>query len=87
MGDLIGFQGSLNKSAAFKWDEYDFAWKSERRYHDFLPGNADNNSCQYPDMYDEAGDFLGNITTDFHHCKISEFDQVGFFKMTLERWR
>jgi alpha-1,3-glucan synthase len=76
MGDLIGFKGSLNETAAFQWDEYDFAWKSDRRYHDFQPGNTDNTSCVYPTMYNEEGSFLANITDDFHHCKESEFDQV-----------
>lgn len=76
MGDLVGFEESLNATAPFLWDEYDFVWKSDRRYHDFQLGNSVNTSCQYPAMYGEDGLFLGNITDDFHECRESEFDQV-----------
>jgi alpha-1,3-glucan synthase len=78
MGDLIGFEGFLNVSAPFRWDEHNAVWKSDRRYHDFKFGNSINNSCQYPPMYSEKGIFLGNITDDLHTCRESDFDQVSF---------
>lgn len=77
MGDLVGFQGHLNQSAPFTWKEYDYVWKTDRRYHDFQPGNAENASCQYPRMYEENGLLIGNdITEEMDGCRESEFDQV-----------
>ncbi|TAQ86379.1 hypothetical protein B7494_g5306 [Chlorociboria aeruginascens] len=82
MGDLIGFQGYLNASTPFNWNEYDFAWKSDRRYHDFQPGNAMNSSCKYPRMWGEDGYPVdSNITQhQMNGCKASEFDQYGDIK-------
>jgi alpha-1,3-glucan synthase len=85
MGDLVGFRESLNASAPFLWDEYDTVWKSDRRYHDFQPGNSVKTSCQYPTMYGEDGLFLGNITDDFHQCRDSEFDQVRSLRNAREK--
>lgn len=82
MGDLIGFQKSMNVSAAFNWDEYDFAWKGDRQYHDFHPGNDHDPECKYPPMYEESGLLVGpDIYQHLHHgCKDSDFDQYGDMK-------
>ena len=75
MGDLIGFEGYLNTSTPFSWDEHNYAWKINRRYFDFQPGDDVNSSCTYPRMWGDDGYQLSNIT-DFYGCRVSEFDQV-----------
>jgi alpha-1,3-glucan synthase len=77
MGDLIGFDGYVNASAPFNWDEYDYIWKTDRRYHDFQPGNTRNYSCQYPPIWDQDGYPIGeDIKEQMHGCRESEFDAV-----------
>ncbi len=77
MGDLLAFDGSVNASAGFKWDEYDFVWKTDRRYHDFHPGNTRNSSCDYPAIWNQDGFPIGdNIKDHMHGCRDSEFDSV-----------
>jgi len=79
LGDLVGFQGFLNQTAPFNWHEYDYVWKTNRRYHDFQPGNAENIFCQYPRMYEESGLLIGtDIIENMDGCRESEFDQVLF---------
>lgn len=75
MGDLLAFKQYENASAPFDWQEYDYMWKSDRRYIDFLPSDAQNSSCQFPTFYGEDGSTLSNIT-DLTGCRASEFDQV-----------
>lgn len=55
MGDLIAFEGYLNASTPFDFDEHNFVWKTERRYFDFQPGNSANDSCNTPTFYYDAG--------------------------------
>lgn len=77
MGDLIGFEGYMNASAPFHWEEYNFEWKSDRRYTDFTPGNDYNSSCEYPPMWGEDGWPLdSSITQNMEGCRASEFDSV-----------
>jgi len=77
MGDLLAFKGYVNASAPFNWGEYDYIWKSDRRYHDFQPSNDYNTSCQYPRLWEQNGYLVGNdITSKMHGCMESEFDQV-----------
>ena len=78
MGDLIAFEGFVNASTPFNWDEHDYMWKSDRRYHDFQPDNSKNVSCQYPRLWGEDGYELGaDITQYMHGCRMGEFDQVS----------
>ena len=77
MRDLVGFQRFLNQTAPFSWHEHDYVWKTDRRYHDFQPGNAENTSRQYPRMYEESGLLIGtDVTENMDGCRESEFDQV-----------
>ena len=79
MGNLLGFQGWVNATTLtpFNWHEYDYIWKSERRYHDFHPGNSDNSSCEYPRMWGQDGfPLTKNIIDQMDGCKESEFDLV-----------
>lgn len=73
MGDLIGFEGSLNATAPFIWNEYDAVWKYGRTYVDFLPGN-EVVDCTYPRMWDDNG---WPLTLNQTTCRDSEFDQYG----------
>jgi alpha-1,3-glucan synthase len=87
MGDLIGFQGFLNTSAPINPNEYDFVWKSDRRYWDFQLGNQIDDPCpwEYPRFWDDLGDGLTNTTLGAS-CRNSEFDQVhcvSFFLLEL----
>lgn len=75
LGDLIGFNGFLNTSAAFNPYEYDFVWKTSRRYHDFQPGNEWSDECEYPRFWDDLGTGLTE-TPLVCGCRDSEFDQV-----------
>ncbi|KAJ6102430.1 hypothetical protein N7486_004857, partial [Penicillium sp. IBT 16267x] len=78
MGDLIGFQGFLNKSAPINPNEYDYVWKYDRRYWDFQPGNEVESEClwEYPRFWDDDGTGLTNTTLG-PSCRNSEFDQYG----------
>lgn len=76
MGDLIGFQGYLNTSTPFSPYEHNFVWKSDRRYHDFQPGNDWLDKCDYPRFWDDLGTGLAK-TTLVEGCRDSEFDQYG----------
>ncbi|KAL8997767.1 MAG: hypothetical protein Q9169_003016 [Polycauliona sp. 2 TL-2023] len=76
MGNLFSMEGYVNKSAEFSWQEHNFIWKSERRYHDFAPGNGFNASCEYPRMWGQDGYPVGpDILSQQNGCKDSEFDQ------------
>lgn len=73
MGNLLGFKGTMNKTAAFQWDEYDYEWMSDRRYVDFVPGDQVID-CTYPRMWNDDG-WLYNTTQTT--CRDSEFDLYG----------
>lgn len=77
MGDLIGFQGYLNRSAPINPSEYDYVWKYDRQYWDFKPGNEIESQCpwEYPRFWDDDGTGL-TTTTLGASCRDSEFDQV-----------
>ena len=80
LGDLIGFEGSLNVSSALNYDEYDAMWKTSRRYHDFSFNNVEQEKCEtpYPRFWDDFGEPVSmNGTENFIGCKDSEFDQYG----------
>lgn len=78
MGDLIGFNGFLNVSAPLNTHEYDYIWKTSRRYHDFQPGNEWLEECKwdYPRFWDDYGRGLTKTSLNTG-CKDSEFDQVN----------
>ena len=50
LGDLIGFEGYLNVSTPFAFEEHNALWKGSRRYHDFDIGNTELVECDvtYP---------------------------------------
>jgi alpha-1,3-glucan synthase len=77
MGDLIAFDGFVNATTPFNWQEYDYLWKTETRYHDFQPSNDRNTSCQYPRIWGQDGfPLTQDILDQMDGCKDSEFDQV-----------
>lgn len=82
MGDLIGFQGHLNESTPFSWNEYDYVWKNERRYFDFQPGDSVNESCVYPRFWDDDGYFLADVYVNETGCRDSEFSLYGDLEST-----
>ncbi|KAK9425223.1 hypothetical protein SUNI508_13206 [Seiridium unicorne] len=77
MGDLLGFQGHQNETTPFSWDEYDYVWKSERRYFDFEPGYAVNESCVYPRFWDDDGYPMTYMLANETRCRDSEFSFYG----------
>jgi alpha-1,3-glucan synthase len=82
MGDLIGFKGHLNESTPFNWGEYDYVWKSERRYLDFEPGDGVNESCVYPRFWDDDGYPMTSVYADENGCRESEFSLYGDLEST-----
>ncbi|KAI4117714.1 MAG: hypothetical protein LQ345_002108 [Seirophora villosa] len=83
MGNLMSMEGYLNASAEFSWQEHDYFWKGERRYHDFVPGNEHNASCKYPRMWGQDGYRIPpDITAQQNGCRDSEFDMYGDIKGT-----
>ena len=77
MGDLIGFENYLNTSTPFNRKEHNAVWKSDRRYHDFAPGNDELPLCDYPRFYDDNGLQVNNLSSKLTGCRDSEFDQYG----------
>ena len=79
MGNLLSFEGYVNSSTPFSWQEHNFIWKHhDRRYHDFAPGNDYNASCEYPRMWNQDGYPIGpEILSQQKGCKDSEYDQVS----------
>lgn len=73
LADLIAFKESLNSTAAFRWGEYDYEWKYDRRYVDFEPG-SDVIDCDYPRMWTNDG---WPMTINQTTCRDSEFDLYG----------
>ncbi|KAL9588903.1 MAG: hypothetical protein Q9203_002289 [Teloschistes exilis] len=83
MGNLLAFEGYVNASTPFSWQEHNFLWKNDRRYHDFAPGNEFNASCEYPRMWNQDGYPVGpEIISQQNGCKSSEYDQYGDIKGT-----
>ncbi|KAI1850190.1 hypothetical protein JX265_013469 [Neoarthrinium moseri] len=96
MGDLLGFKGHLNETTPFNWDEYDYVWKTDRRYLDFQPGNAVNESCVYPRFWDDYGYPLTSVYANETRCRDSEFSmyvyetqlsKYGSVQDRLREWR
>ncbi|KAI4941950.1 hypothetical protein J4E91_010500 [Alternaria rosae] len=81
MGDLIGFDGFLNETAPFRPEEHKVQWKSNRQYLDFSFGNKYNDTCTYPNFWNESGQpVLKDSDETFSRlvgCYDSEFDQYG----------
>ncbi|KPI40742.1 Cell wall alpha-1,3-glucan synthase mok11 [Cyphellophora attinorum] len=84
MGDLLAYgDGYTNTTAEFRFQEYDYIWKGDTRYHDFQPGNDVNESCQYPRIWEQNGYLeADNVTEKFRGCRASEFDMYGDIKGT-----
>ncbi|KAH8691393.1 alpha-1,3-glucan synthase Ags2 [Talaromyces proteolyticus] len=78
MGDLLGFDGYLNSSAPFSFQEYQVQYKTSRKYIDFAYSNTFNESCIYPRFYNETGYPVdSSVYGQFHGCYESDFDQFG----------
>lgn len=78
MSDLIGFEGYLNGTAPFKWDEHNAVYKTGRRYWDFDVSNDQNDDCNVPKFWNKDATMVGsNVTDNFKTCKKSEFDLVS----------
>ncbi|KAI9745457.1 MAG: hypothetical protein M1818_000991 [Claussenomyces sp. TS43310] len=80
LGDLIGFDGYLNASTPFTYQEHDALWKSDRRYWDFDVENEWQDACDvdYPRFWGDTGEMVGrNVTDLMTGCMKSDFDQYG----------
>ncbi|KAJ5363053.1 3-isopropylmalate dehydratase [Penicillium brevicompactum] len=78
MGDLIGFEGYMNKTTPFLIKEHKAAWKSGRHYVDFEFGNEYNETCNYPRFWNETGYPVDDYVYDeLRGCYDSDFDQYG----------
>ena len=80
LGDLIGFEGSLNISSPISFSEHNALWKTTRRYHDFTFNNRELDKCDvpYPRFWDDFGlPVTKNGTEHLIGCRDSEFDQYG----------
>lgn len=78
MGDLLSFEGYLNTTAPFAWQEHSAIYKTDRRYHDFDLVNDQREECAYPRSWTDAGEMYGrNVTDNFDGCLASDFDQYG----------
>lgn len=76
MGDLLGFEGYLNTTTPFSFNEHNAVWKSSRRYWDFHLGD-DSVQCTYPKFWDEDGvPIKTDVTSQMTTCRTSDFDQV-----------
>lgn len=78
MGDLLAFKQFANASAPFNWHEYDYEYKTDRKYHDFQPGKDHNASCEYPRFWGQDGYPLAqDILDQMDGCRDSEFDHAS----------
>ncbi|PFH54317.1 glycosyltransferase family 5 protein [Amanita thiersii Skay4041] len=82
MSDLLGFEGHLNTSTPFSFNEYKAAWKHPNyipwnfsEYRDFEVINERNQSCTLPNMWDDDGTRVLDLKTN--GCLMSDFDQYG----------
>lgn len=83
MGDLLAFEGHINSSTPFSFDEYGYVWKSDRRYLDFEPDDERNKSCDLPRWWGQDGYPLAqSILDEFDGCRTGEFDLYGDIKGT-----
>lgn len=75
---LIGFEGYLNTTTPFSFEEHNGIWKSSRRYHDFDMSDEYLTKCEYPRFWTEFGEMVGrNVTDQLIGCRNSDFDQYG----------
>lgn len=78
MGDLIGFEGYLNTTTPFSVKEHNAEWKSDRHYVDFHFGNTYNETCDYPQFWNETGYPVAQyVRNELKGCYNSDFDQFG----------
>jgi alpha-1,3-glucan synthase len=78
MSDLLAFEGYLNESTPFTFNEHKVLYKTDRIYHDFAPGNNYNKTCDYPRFWLETGEPIGDdVKAKMVGCYDSEFDQYG----------
>lgn len=78
MSDLLGFEGYLNGTAPFKWDEHKALYKNSRRYWDFDVSNDQTDDCAWPKFWSKDATMVGsNVTDNLNSCKKSEFDFVS----------
>ena len=78
LGDLIGFKGHLNETTPFSVKEHEVLWKTDRHYVDFDIGNTYNESCNYPQFWNETGYPVdSSISDQLVGCYDSDFDQNG----------
>jgi alpha-1,3-glucan synthase len=79
MGDLIGFEGYLNESTPFDVAEHRILWKGPRQYLDFAPSNEYNETCTFPEFWNETGYPVdADVNKQFKGCYNGDFDQVSF---------
>lgn len=75
---IQGFEGYLNTTTPFSFDEHNAIWKSDRRYHDFQVSDDYISDCEYPRFWTEFGEAVGrNVTEKLKGCRESDFDQYG----------
>lgn len=91
MGDNVGFEGYLDKSADFDVHEHTAVWKRPayapwglETYPDFSISNTYNQSCELPRFWYEDGSRvpLSDIGIE-RGCMASDFDQVRRFFFLL----
>ena len=79
MGNLLAFNGHVNDTAPFRWDEYDTLWKTERQYLDFTVTNDWNETCEFPRMWDSHANPVGEDILQHQRsgCRANDFDAFG----------
>lgn len=78
LGDLLGFEGYLNTTTPFTFEEHKVLWKSDRKYWDFEFDNNYNETCNYPRFWLETGFPVGeDVTSQLKGCYGGEYDQYG----------
>jgi alpha-1,3-glucan synthase len=81
MGDLIGFEGYLNESTPFDVAEHRILWKGPRQYLDFAPSNQYNETCTFPEFWNETGYPVdAEVNKQFKGCYNGDFDQVSLLQ-------
>ncbi|KAK4971939.1 hypothetical protein LTR66_011355, partial [Elasticomyces elasticus] len=80
MSDLVAFQGYLNSSTPWRFNEHNALWKGDREYADWKFGNDWEEACSYPypRFWDQGGHYINdNFTQAMVGCRDSEFNQYG----------
>ncbi|KAK4624114.1 Cell wall alpha-1,3-glucan synthase ags1 [Fulvia fulva] len=80
MSNLFGFEGYLNTSAEFQFNEHKMQYTSHTEYRDFYISNEFHEECPYdfPRFWDQGGNqIIDNNTKAMVGCMDSEFDQFG----------